>query len=175
MPTGLEVPAVGIALVGTYSSRCWFAHGEVCECPCGGGNHGAMMPSRNKLRAPSEGVELQTIMWESDCRPQPPAILVDAGHRPQLMSGSTKSLQMPFYEGFAPPEAPKGAGPHWPGWNGCPGATAWIPRAGLDPALRPGVFRTGPNPAADSGIMCNLHFHNAPHTFKLHPYYGNGQ
>ena len=34
MRTGLEVAtALGIALAGTFSSRRWFARGEVCECP----------------------------------------------------------------------------------------------------------------------------------------------
>ena len=60
--------AVGIELAGACSSRCWFAHGVVCECPCGGGNHGAMMPGRNKLQATRDGVELQTVMWEPDPR-----------------------------------------------------------------------------------------------------------
>ena len=25
---------IGIRLVSTCSARCWFAHGEVCQCPC---------------------------------------------------------------------------------------------------------------------------------------------
>ena len=41
---------IGIRLVSACSARRWFAHGEVCQCPCGGENHGAMMPGRNKLQ-----------------------------------------------------------------------------------------------------------------------------
>ena len=41
---------IGIRLVSACSARRWFAHGEVCQCPGGGGNHGAMMPGRNKLQ-----------------------------------------------------------------------------------------------------------------------------
>ena len=55
---------VGIAIVGDCSSRCWFAHGNVCRCPCAGGNHGAMTPGRDRLRSDRDGVDLQTVMWE---------------------------------------------------------------------------------------------------------------
>ena len=48
---------IGIRLVRTCSARCWFAHGEVCQCPCGGENHGAMMPGRNRLQTHRGGID----------------------------------------------------------------------------------------------------------------------
>ena len=52
----------GIVMDGNCNRRCWLAHGNICRCSCGGENHSAMRPGSLRLRSPSDGQEMQTIM-----------------------------------------------------------------------------------------------------------------
>ena len=52
----------GILLEENCSRRCWFAHGSVCRCACGGENHAAMRPGSNRLVPVAAGREMQTVM-----------------------------------------------------------------------------------------------------------------
>ena len=54
--------ARGILLEENCSRRCWFAHGSVCRCACGGENHAAMTPGSNRLVPVAAGREMQTVM-----------------------------------------------------------------------------------------------------------------
>ena len=52
----------GIVMEGNCNRRRWLAHGNICRCSCRGENHSAMRPGSLRLRSPSEGRELPTIV-----------------------------------------------------------------------------------------------------------------
>ena len=85
--------ARGILLEENCSSRCWFAHGSVCRCACGGENHAAMRPGSNRLVPVAAGREMQTVMEGLSPEDWEPA--VRAGNSATVACGNTRENAAP--------------------------------------------------------------------------------